>query len=575
MSDLRAAMREFSFLDERRKAGLLSAADEQRWNELREGLGQSEPSPTPEVPAPADSYGYYAADGHWYPYDQQQWAEQQYPGWAWDPEQQQWVPQQGWDQQDPNGCAAWGQHDPAAQAAWEQQDPSAASFDESASDVMEVSADEITLIDEDEVPAAVATVEGDEGPTLVDPDDISEVLEEEASALAEPAAAPEKAESADTNDAFADRWVNAPVQESLSGALLAGLDAESEPPSMPAVAASEEFLLGGAFRAEARPPPSPTAQQFQPSAVFADLVTESESPPVAAAEEIRPGALFGDLVVEEAPPSAGTGAAQVVGIAAEDDGEEPILEALPEEIVDSRAEELTLTSLEQVVSDDELLAEAATPAIPRTEVPELDPAAHAGSWVFRGDGRKGDGAPTSVISPSKEILAVDIELEGNEEEIELTEEVADPEELLASSEDLRAPARIAEVPLTSLQPSWIDGEHRVVVHTDSGQVKRGTIRDADLLEETIALVPPAGHAPERIPIEGVKAIFFMLPTGCQPPALSGTKLRITFKDGRQLAGFAHDYSPRDAGFFVVPADNRTYTARVFVYRASVQSVVEG
>src|ERR687887_2144232 len=94
MSDLRAAMNEFSFLEERRKAGLLSAADERRWNELRQGLGQPEPAPATEAATSEYSAGYYAADGQWYSYDPQQWAEQ-YPGWTWDPVQQQWIPQAG------------------------------------------------------------------------------------------------------------------------------------------------------------------------------------------------------------------------------------------------------------------------------------------------------------------------------------------------------------------------------------------------------------------------------------------------------------------------------------------------
>ena len=39
MSDTRAAMREFRFLDDKRKQGGLSAAEEQRWTELRHSLG--------------------------------------------------------------------------------------------------------------------------------------------------------------------------------------------------------------------------------------------------------------------------------------------------------------------------------------------------------------------------------------------------------------------------------------------------------------------------------------------------------------------------------------------------------
>ncbi len=67
----------------------------------------------------------------------------------------------------------------------------------------------------------------------------------------------------------------------------------------------------------------------------------------------------------------------------------------------------------------------------------------------------------------------------------------------------------------------------------------------------------------------------MLAAGVRPPQTTGKKLRITFNDGRQVAGFTNHYLGDEDGFFVVPADNRTNTARIFVYRKSVQSVFEG
>ncbi|WP_309894047.1 hypothetical protein [Archangium sp.] len=71
MSDTRAAMREFRFLDEKRTRGNLSPTEETRLNELRGALaGQGEP--VQETSAPADlaqqPQGYYGADGQWYAY---------------------------------------------------------------------------------------------------------------------------------------------------------------------------------------------------------------------------------------------------------------------------------------------------------------------------------------------------------------------------------------------------------------------------------------------------------------------------------------------------------------------------
>ncbi len=122
---------------------------------------------------------------------------------------------------------------------------------------------------------------------------------------------------------------------------------------------------------------------------------------------------------------------------------------------------------------------------------------------------------------------------------------------------------------------FVEGEHRVIIHTVEGQVKRGVIRDADLLEESIPLEQQTGFAPERIPGKRVKAIFFMLPPGARQAQAEGQKIRVTFSDGRQMAGFSKDFKSGGQGFFFIPADNRTNTARIFVYRSNVQAVAEG
>src|SRR5690349_14329508 len=70
MSETSAAMREFRFLDERRKSSALSDAEEQRYQALRAHL-QMPPEPASPEPGPEAAYapqGYYAEDGQWYPY---------------------------------------------------------------------------------------------------------------------------------------------------------------------------------------------------------------------------------------------------------------------------------------------------------------------------------------------------------------------------------------------------------------------------------------------------------------------------------------------------------------------------
>ncbi len=116
----------------------------------------------------------------------------------------------------------------------------------------------------------------------------------------------------------------------------------------------------------------------------------------------------------------------------------------------------------------------------------------------------------------------------------------------------------------------VPGEHRVILHTVEGQVKRGSIRDANLGADILVL---EGAALENLPRARVKAIFFMLAPGARAPTTEGEKVRVTFKDGRQVAGFSKDQKDATLGFFVVPADNRTNTERIFIYRHAVQAVL--
>jgi len=123
-------------------------------------------------------------------------------------------------------------------------------------------------------------------------------------------------------------------------------------------------------------------------------------------------------------------------------------------------------------------------------------------------------------------------------------------------------------------PSFVAGDHRIVLHTVEGQVLRGSLANADLADPELPLIQPNG-AVARIPAGQVKAIFFMLQAGERPAAAAGTRVRVTFGDGRQVSGLSPDYSPDSSGFFVLPLDSRTHTARVWVYRATVRQIAIG
>jgi hypothetical protein len=136
-----------------------------------------------------------------------------------------------------------------------------------------------------------------------------------------------------------------------------------------------------------------------------------------------------------------------------------------------------------------------------------------------------------------------------------------------------APARAERDPFAA-SPSFVSGEHRIVLHTMDGQVMRGAIANADLDDADLPLIQPNG-AVARVPASQVKAVFFMLGAGDRPLAASGTRVRVTFGDGRQVSGLSPDYSEATPGFFVLPVDARTNTARVWVYRAATRQITVG
>ncbi len=103
-------------------------------------------------------------------------------------------------------------------------------------------------------------------------------------------------------------------------------------------------------------------------------------------------------------------------------------------------------------------------------------------------------------------------------------------------------------------------------------MKRGTLRDAVLEGPSLDLVvQPTGEI-ETFRVERLRAIFFMLGPVEKPPVPQGYRVRVTFRDGRQVAGFSPDYDPQAPGFFMLPADTRTNTARIWVYRSAVRQV---
>ncbi|HET6438658.1 MAG TPA: hypothetical protein VFG59_11385, partial [Anaeromyxobacter sp.] len=287
-----------------------------------------------------------------------------------------------------------------------------------------------------------------------------------------------------------------------------------------------------------------------PGAVTPPLEPESAWQPLAEAE---PSPAFepsvGPLDVGETPAPAHAETASREEVSDEIptlEAEDVIEEVLPEaiEVVDEVPEEAAVapgSGPEPAPVYAETTEPAATSPVDTPPAPETpaEPAA--------------EPAPTTAVfspeppSPGPESPPADAVIEATEAELDLGQ----PE---PASEFL------------------ISGSHRVVVHTLEGQVKRGFLQDADLSASSLPLAPTPGGTPEDLPTDHVKAVFFMLAPGEQPRPPHGSKVRVTFRDGRQVAGFSPDYREETIGFFMIPADSRTSTGQIWVYRSAVKQV---
>ncbi|MBX7115251.1 MAG: hypothetical protein K1X64_13060 [Myxococcaceae bacterium] len=118
----------------------------------------------------------------------------------------------------------------------------------------------------------------------------------------------------------------------------------------------------------------------------------------------------------------------------------------------------------------------------------------------------------------------------------------------------------------------VPGDHKVILHTLEGQVKRGLLRNPDMAGKVLTLESGTSAPAELIARPRLKVVFFVQPPDAKPEPITGTKVRVTLRDGRQVAGFSTDYKNNAPGFFVVPAENRTKTARIFIYRDAITAV---
>ena len=627
MSDIRVSMREFRFLEEKRKLAALSQAEEQRWIELGQMLGIFEVSPHPPAPEAQQPQGYYAADGNWYPY------AGSFPAQAYPQAADGAVGAEAYGPHDPemgellrftdSPAEAYAGHsasmqsgfDPTTPAASQQQLNGVSGLDPN--EVMEVDPNDVFLVEQVEGESA-SSVADHLGPAAqggapstspehssADGDAIGQTdaslpltqsfewipaspppenalpFDSETPALGEvvnPAVTAEQPapeiDSVEPSDASIPltknfEWIppasppegSVPLNEGWSDAR-AGDPSESvqanavaEPQPVDEASGSDspviDLLESDAMQAEVEP--SSWAEQIPQSATAAETGM-SDLPSAVEPLEVEPVAQWTGEAEASAPPA---GSEQPKPIATERLPEvaksfpSDSSSALPRSEVSSSAS--APSSFQFVPATNFQPQRQATPVRMNTRAAETEIAPRVDDAPSSPPFNAADVQPSQRRdSPTADAAAVHSN-EVSHPPAAVSAQFGDGKELLSSS--------------------FVQGDRRVVIHLLDGQVKRGELRDADLMASHIPLHSSTDTL-ENIPIDRIKAIFFMVAPGSQRPALHGQKVRLTFQDGREVVGFSTDYKTGDPGFFVTPADARSNTERIFVLRWSVLSIDE-
>lgn len=138
-----------------------------------------------------------------------------------------------------------------------------------------------------------------------------------------------------------------------------------------------------------------------------------------------------------------------------------------------------------------------------------------------------------------------------------------------------------------------EGE-KVVARFRDGKAVKGYVRDFSIESDTITLDDQTTHETHRVPIDELKAVFFVKSFegisehierkafGTRKPV--GRKVFVKFSDKESLVGFIEGDIPWDKGFslaklgekakgfFLTPVDGDCNNAKVFVVGSAIQDV---
>ncbi len=638
-------MREFRFLEEKRKLTALSEAEEHRWIELGQMLGIFEAGDQPPQPEPQHPQGYYAEDGNWYPYDNANPPElhaQPQQG-AYPPQVDALgeadlgelirfaeSPQTSPDNSEPvqnggflppesaGGWSASALQSPGFLPPFDAPESSPGGLEANSDDVMEVDPNDVFLVEQG---ADASTPASDPSAFAAQASGAS--AQSEDSCPEGDAAAGEASLQLTKNC----EWIpDMPAQEgavpletatpqelALQPDALSPEPLHGAPETDPVVPSEASLPLTKNFEWIPEMAPPESSVPLDPGAAgWSDV-------PAVHAPQGEPNPEAGALLADQSAAQIGPAGHPVEAPLADESAasDSPVIDLLESDAAvnsDPPLDHLEIEPVAQWTQEPERASwNAPAPAQPEEH---RDPSDLNGAHPAEGaSGTESSEASISGSGPPSfqfEFTAPGNPPQSSEPQRTLGTSAPSAVEAARDSVNIVSPAALAgsqtsdtrasdwndapavaapEVSRTAseqapadagtqfgdgqdlLSASFVQGERRVVVHLLDGQVKRGTVRDLDLMAGSVPVHLSTG-ADEDIPIARVKAIFFMLAPGSAQPVPHGQKIRLTFQDGREVVGFSHDYKTGDPGFFVTLADARTNTERILVLRWSILAIVE-
>jgi hypothetical protein len=126
--------------------------------------------------------------------------------------------------------------------------------------------------------------------------------------------------------------------------------------------------------------------------------------------------------------------------------------------------------------------------------------------------------------------------------------------------------------------------HKVVVRYKHGGVLKGTTSDfaPNRTDFTVIREPPASREPVCVPIEDLKAVFFVHSLEGNreyheqklriPQGTIGWRYLLTFTDGETMRGTALGVNLSRYGFLLFPSDPGSNNKRIFVIHSAVKEL---